>query len=189
MGILDSLASFIDNEGLAEAFAVKPDDPAKVRKPMRDGIARTREQYAARGNGTVKASGRWWQVQNGIVAFTVKVGGGTLPLNGASTNHIPEAMFDVFLTKLEQALDAGELDEALKLNQDERAKSQAPAGGARAADLPAGSDRRPGIDREDWDDLTWAQRQKVNALYRQGKNPDGSAIAEVGYKPDAPLAA
>lgn len=189
MGILDSLASFIDNDGLAEAFATKPDDPAKARKPLLDGVARTREQYAARTTSTAKAGGRWWQVQNGIVAFTVKVGNDTLPLGGAETNHLPEAVFDAFLTKFEQAVNAGELDDAMKAILDERARSQALInGGRRGKSVPRGG-RHPGNDREDWDSLTWAERQKINALYREGKNPDGTVIAEVGYNPDAPLTA
>ncbi len=186
MGLLDSLAGFIDNEGLAEAFAVKPDDPAKARRPLLDGIQRTREQYAERTPGTAKAGGRWWQVQNGIVAFTVKLPGGPLPLNGSATNHLPEAMFAMFLDKLEQAVEAGELDDALKAHQEERARSQATSTGTPRR-KERGGERHPGNDREDWDTLTWAQRQKVNALYRDGRNPDGTVIAEVGYKPDAPL--
>ncbi|MFK3889671.1 hypothetical protein [Sphingomonas sp. NPDC079357] len=184
MGLLDSLAGFIDNEGLAEAFAIKPDDPVKTRRPLLDGLARTREQFAERSLGATKGSGRWWQVQNGIVAFTVKLGGMTLPLNGAPTNHIPEAMFAAFLDKLEQVVNDGALDEAIKVNQNERARQQAASGGSRR--LPRG-ERHPSNDREDWDSLTWAQRQKVNALYRDGRNPDGTSIAELGYKPDAPL--
>ncbi|VXC74718.1 hypothetical protein [Sphingomonas sp. 8AM] len=184
MGLLDSLAGFIDNEGLAEAFAVKPDDPAKVRRPLLDGIQRTREQYAERTPGTAKAGGRWWQIQNGIVAFTVRLPGGALPLNGSATNHLPEAMFAVFLDKLEQAVEAGELDDALKAHQEDRARSQTASTPRRKE---RSGERHPGTDREDWDTLTWAQRQKVNALFREGRNPDGSVIAEVGYKPDAPL--
>lgn len=185
MGMLDSLASFIDNDRLAAAFAVKPDDPAKARRPLLEGIARTREQYAARGNGTAKAGGRWWQLQNGVVAFTVKVGAGTLPLNGAATNHVPEPVFDAFLARLEQAVNAGELDDAMKAAQEERARTQ---GTGRGKPAIAG-ERHPGNDREDWDSLTWAQRQRVNALYREGRNPDGSTIADAGYQPDAPLSA
>lgn len=184
MGILDSLAGFIDNEGLAEAFAVKPDDPAKLRRPVVDGIRRTREQYAERNIGTARAAGRWWQVQNGVVAFTVKLTGGTLPLSGSTTNHIPEAMFAAFLDKFEQAVTAGELDAALKAFQEDRAKAPN-AGNAPRSKSHGGGERHPSNDREDWDSLTWAQRQKVNALYREGRNPDGSRIAEVGYKPDA----
>lgn len=188
MALLDSLAGFIDNEGLAEAFAVKPDDPTKVRRPLLDGIARTREQFRDRAAGAVKGGSRWWQLQNSIVAFTVKMGGGTFPLSGSATNHIPEALFEAFLDKLEQVVDSGALDDALKAAQEERARAQATTGaGATRRRARSSGERHPSNDREDWDSLTWAQRQKVNALFREGRNPDGTMIAEVGYKPDAPL--
>lgn len=186
MTILNSLAGFIDNDGLADAFAVKPEDPTKARRPLLDGIQRTREQFAERGHGAAKPGARWWQEQNGIVAFTMKLGGCALNLNRAATNHIPEAKFAAFLDTLEQAVNAGQLDAALKANQEERARTPATAG-ARRGKSRAGGERLPSNDREDWDSLTWAQRQKINALYRDGRNPDGTVIAEVGYKPDAPI--
>lgn len=185
MGIMEPLAGFIDNDGLAEAFAVKPDDPGKVRKPLLDGIKRAREQFADRASGPVRGANRWWQLQNGIVAFTMKLGGGVLELNGAETNHIPEPMFEQFLNKFEQAVSAGELDSALKAKQADRAKPSVPIyPGVQARPI---SERHPSNDREDWDSLTWAQRQKVSAMYRQGKNPDRGVISEDGYRPDAPL--
>lgn len=187
MELLDSLADFIDNEKLAQAFAVKPDDPAKARRPLLDGIARAREQFAERAVGTVRGGSRWWQMQNGIVAFTVKLGGGTLPLNGAATNHIPEAMFAAFLDKLEHVVNAGALDEALKAHNQERARLQAASGAGGNRSTRTAGERHPSRDREDWDSLSWAQRQKVSALFREGRNPDGSVIADIGYKPDAPL--
>jgi hypothetical protein len=186
VGLLDSLAGFIDNDGLAHTFAVKPDDPSRLRRPLLDGIRRTREQFAARATDPAKAASRWWQVQNGVVALTVKVGGGIMPLNDAATNHIPEAVFDQFLHQFERAVNAGELDAALKARQAE--KAAADKGGVREK-APVAGERHPSVDREDWDSLAWAERQKVNALYRGGRNPDGSLIAVSGYKPDAPLAA
>jgi len=187
MELLSSLAGFIDNEGLAEAFAIKPDDPAKIRRPLLDGIARSREQFAERAAGALKGGSRWWQLQNGIVAFTVKLAGSTFALSGSPTNHIPEALFEAFLDKLEQIVAAGALDDALKAAQAERARAQAAGAGANRRRARSSGERHPSNDREDWDSLTWAQRQKVNALFREGCNPDGTTIAEVGYKPDAPL--
>ncbi|MBB3694564.1 hypothetical protein [Sphingomonas sp. BK580] len=185
MAILDSLAGFIDNNGLAEAFAAKAEDPAKARRPLLDGIRRAREQFAARGGDGARVGSRWWQLQNGVVALTVKIGGDVLPLNGAATNHLPEGVFAAFLDALEQAVEAGELDEALRARQAERAR---PARGAEPAQRQRVPGRHPSNDREDWDSLTWAERQKVSAFYREGRNPDGSVIATAGYKPDAPIA-
>ncbi|MBW6528685.1 hypothetical protein KZ813_17725 [Sphingomonas sp. RHCKR7] len=185
MAILDSLAGFIDNDGLAETFAAKAEDPAKARRPLLDGIRRAREQFAARTADGARVGSRWWQVQNGVVALTVRIGGDVLPLGGAPTNHIPEGVFAAFLERLEQAVEAGELDDALRARQAERARSTR---GAEPARRRVPGERHPSNDREDWDGLTWAERQKVNAFYRDGRNPDGSLIATAGYRPDAPIA-
>lgn len=114
MGIKDTFASFIDNVGLAEAFNVKPHDPAKARKPLLDGIKRTREQFDNRDKAPSKAPNKWWQVKNGVVALTVKVNGDTFDINGVATNHMPEERFKEFLSQFEQAVNAGEFDDELK---------------------------------------------------------------------------
>lgn len=113
MGIKDTLLDFIDNTGLAEVFSRKPHDPTKARKPLLTGIKRTREQFAARATTVSKAPNKWWQVKNGVVALKVKVAGNVLDINGHETNHIPEERFDEFLTKFEQAVNAGEFDDEL----------------------------------------------------------------------------
>jgi len=113
MGIKDTFAGFIDNVGLAETFNLKPHDPAKARKPLLDGIKRTREQFAKRAEGVSKAPNKWWMVKNGVVALTVKVHGDTFDINGVATNHMPEERFEEFLGKFEEAVHAGEFDEEL----------------------------------------------------------------------------
>jgi hypothetical protein len=188
MALKDTLTSFIDNTGLAEVFSRKAPDPVKARKPLLDGIARTREQFGNRATTVSKAPNKWWQVRNGVVALTVKVKGDTFDINGVATNHMPEERFEEFLTKFEQAVNAGEFDDELanKGNGD----AQVHIGRARKASTSkrASGDRHPSTDRKDWDSLTRSQKQKVSAFYRFGKNADGSVISEAGYKPDAPLA-
>ncbi|MGU3315436.1 hypothetical protein ACLBWH_07795 [Sphingomonas sp. M6A6_1c] len=184
----DTLAGFIDNVGLADAFNVQHDDPHKARKPLLDGIRRMRDQFAARNGDTSKAANRWWQIKNGVLAMTVKIGGETLQINGATTNHLPVDRFEEFLEKFEQAVDSGAFDDELKAKGIGRARAQQPSNGkSKIIDTRIGG-RHPSNDREDWDDLTWAQRQQIGAYYRAGKNPDGTVIAKVGYRPDAPLA-
>jgi hypothetical protein len=179
----DTLAGFIDNVALADAFNVQHDDPHKARKPLLDGIKRMRDQFVARNGESSKATNRWWQIKNGVLAMTVKIGGETLRINGATTNHLPVDRFEEFLEKFEMAANSGEFDDELKAKGIGRAKTQQHAeNNGRAAG------RHPSNDREDWDDLTWAQRQQISAFYRSGKNPDGTLIAKVGYRPDAPLA-
>lgn len=113
MALKDTLAGFFDNTGLAEVFSRKPHDPAKARKPLLDGIKRTREQFAKRNESVSKAPNKWWQVKNGVVALTVKVAGDTFDINGVATNHMPEERFEEFLTKFEEAVNAGEFDAEL----------------------------------------------------------------------------
>ena len=172
----------------ADAFNVQHDDPLKARKPLLDGIRRAQEQFAARRGDTGKATNRWWQIKNGVVALTVKVGGETLPINGAATNHLPVDRFEEFLTQFEQAVNEGEFDDELKAKGIGRPKPRTPSEPVRRKgvdDRPGG--RHPGNDREDRDELTWAQRQKISAYYRACKNPYGTAIAKMGYHPQAPI--
>jgi hypothetical protein len=183
----DTLAGFIDNVGLADTFNVEHDDPHKARKPLLDGIKRMRDQFVARTGDASKATNRWWQIKNGVLAMTVKIGGETLEINGATTNHLPVDRFEEFLEKFEQAVESGAFDDELKAKGIGRARTQrASDGKGRIIDKRAGG-RHPSNDRQDWDDLTWGQRQQIGAYYRAGKNPDGTVIATVGYRPDAPL--
>lgn len=114
MALKDKLASFIDNTGLAEVFTRTPHDPEKARKPLLDGIARTRAQFAERQTKASKGPHKWWQLRNGVVALTVKVQGDTFDINGVATNHMPEERFEEFLNAFEKAVKAGEFDEELK---------------------------------------------------------------------------
>ncbi|MEI5685509.1 MULTISPECIES: hypothetical protein [Sphingomonas] len=188
MGIKGTLAGFIDNVGLADAFNNQVEDPGKIRKPVLDGIRRAREQFASRGDDQTRVASRWWQIKNNVVAFTVKVGGEVLEINGAATNHLPVDRFAEFLTMFEQAVGEGEFDDELKDKGIGRPRPRPAPAKAGATDRVAVGQRHPSNDRADWDELTWAQRQKVSAFYRAGKNPDGTAISKVGYLPDAPLA-
>ena len=190
MGIKDTFASFIDNVGLAETFNLKPYDAEKARKPLLAGIAKAKRQFTAEPRMN-KAPNRWWTEKNGVVALTVKVDGDTFDINGVATNHMPEERFVEFLGKFEDAVNAGEFDDELKNKGNGEAKVRIASGtktGHNAKKREAG-EQHPSNDRKDWDSLTRGQKQKVSAFYRFGKNPDGSVISDVGYKPDAPLAA
>jgi hypothetical protein len=189
MSIKGTLAGFIDNVGLADTFNHQTEDLQKVRKPMLEGIKRAREQFATRGDGQFRSANRWWQIKNDVIALTVKVGGEVMDINGASTNHLPVDRFEEFLEMFEQAVGKGEFDEELRERGIGRPKPrQATVKEAPKSDTILVGQRHPSNDREDWDELTWAERQKISALYRSGKNPDGTIITKIGYRPDAPLA-
>lgn len=114
MSIKDTLLGFIDNTGLADKFRAPVWSKDAARKPLLDGIKRTREQFSKRADTPSKAPNKWWQVKNGVVALTVKVKGDTFDINGVATNHMPEERFGEFLSKFEQAVNAGEFDDELK---------------------------------------------------------------------------
>jgi hypothetical protein len=105
---LHDLIGMIDN-GLKSVFDRKPTDHARLRKPLLKGIERAREQHAAGKTGP----GQWWKARNGVVAFTAKLKGQTLDINGSATNHMAEAQFTPFLDALQAAVQAGEFDAEL----------------------------------------------------------------------------
>ncbi len=190
MSIKSTLFGLIDNVGLAETFNIKPHDPAKARSPLLKGIESARKQFTAEPRMS-KAPNRWWTVKNGVVALTVKIQGDTFDINGVATNHMPEERFVEFLGKFEEAVKAGEFDDELKNKGNGDAKVRIAPGTktGHAVKKRAAGEQHPSNDRKNWDSLSRSDKQKVSALYRFGKNPDGSLVSEAGYKPDAPLKA
>lgn len=112
MSIKTDLFSFIDNTGLAEVFQRKPHDPRAARKPLLAGIENARKQFTQTPR-VLRAPNRWWKINNGVVALTVKIKGDTFAINGVATNHMPEDRFEEFLGRFKQAVEAGEFDEEL----------------------------------------------------------------------------
>lgn len=184
MALKDALFTLIDNVGLAETFNIKPHDPAKARSPLLKGIESARKQFTATPRMS-KAPNRWWTVKNGVVALTVKIQGDTFDINGVATNHMPEERFVEFLGKFEDAVKAGEFDDELtnKGNGDAKVRIKP----AKSSPKRAAGEQHPSNDRKNWDSLSRSDKQKISALYRFGKNPDGSLVSEAGYKPDASL--
>jgi len=112
MSVKSALFGFIDNTGLAEVFQRKPHDSRAARKPLLLGIENARKQFTQTPR-ILKAPNRWWKVNNGVVALTVKIKGDTFDINGVATNHMPEDRFEEFLAQFKQAVEAGEFDEEL----------------------------------------------------------------------------
>ena len=108
MALKDYL-TIIDN-GLKQLFDRKAEDPAKARRPLLRGIDRTLAQFKAGSTGTPTG---WYRTKNGVVALTVKVGGDTLDINGAATNHLPADRLEEFLVALRAAVKAGAFDAEL----------------------------------------------------------------------------
>lgn len=127
-----ALFGFIDSTGLAEIFQRKPHDSKAARKPLLTGIENARKQFTQTPR-VLKAPNRWWKVNNGVVALTVKIKRDTFEINGVATNHMPEDRFEEFLAQFRQAVEAGEFDDELanKGNGDAKVvipKAEKPAG-------------------------------------------------------------
>ena len=110
MALKDKLFDLIDNVKLPDVFSRKSTDLKALRAPLLKGIANTKRQFES---GVTQAPNRWWKVNNGVVALTVKIKGDTFDINGVATNHMPEGRFEEFLAQFRQAVEAGEFDEEL----------------------------------------------------------------------------
>ncbi len=186
---LASMLGLIKND-LKEAFSRQPFDPAKGRQRLLDGVERSRQQFAQ----TEPVRGRkWFTINNDVVAFSPTQGNsGALTINGLTTNFVPVEAFGQFLDNMRAAVVAGEFDAEIE----RVAKHGGMVSGTADVAIPSGKTKRAKSEpkvtparRADWDSLSFAQKQRVSALYRYGKNPDGSVIAEVGERPDAPIMA
>ena len=103
---LKDMFAFV-KEGLEEQFNTKPRDPVVARKPLLKGIDATLDQFT---NGRTRVPNKWWVVNNGIVAFSPKLKGTPLVLNGGTTSHVESADFHAFLAAFRHAVEEGELD-------------------------------------------------------------------------------
>ncbi len=186
---LSSMLGLINND-LHEAFSRKPFDPAKGRQKLLDGIERNREQFAR--DQPVRGR-KWLTINNGVVAFSPTQGNsGPLTINGLTTNFIPVEAFGQFLDNMRAAVEAGEFDAEIE----RAAKHGGMISGTADVAIPSVRTKRakaeptaPVARRADWNALSLGEKQRVSALRRYGKNPDGSVIAEVGERPDAPIMA
>ncbi|WP_375383589.1 hypothetical protein [uncultured Sphingomonas sp.] len=103
---LKDMFAFV-KEGLEEQFNTKPRDPVAARKPLLKGIDSTLDQFT---NGRTRVPNKWWVVNNGVVAFSPKLKGTPLVLNGSTTSHVESVDFPAFLAAFRHAVDEGELD-------------------------------------------------------------------------------
>ena len=103
---LKDMFAFV-KDGLEERFNTKPRDPVAARKPLLRGIDAALDQHS---NGRTKVPNKWWVVSNGVVAFSPKLKGQPLVLNGETTSHVENADFPAFLAAFRHAVEEGELD-------------------------------------------------------------------------------
>lgn len=103
---LKEMFAFV-KEGLEEQFNTKPRDPVAARKPLLKGIDLTLDQFT---NGRIRGPGKWWALNNGVVAFSPKLKGTPLVINGGTTSHVESGDFPAFLAAFRHAVEQGELD-------------------------------------------------------------------------------
>ena len=157
MALKDLLSLF--DPALEAVFHRKEAKPEELRAPLLKGIDQMEKQFL---NGSTKAPNRWWKTSNGVVAVTVKLKGDTFDINGVATNHFPEERFKDFVSSFRSAVAGGDFDKELKNHGNGDAKVHiAKAPGTRK---PMSAETK--------------EKQRVAALKRHGKNPDGSLIAK-----------
>jgi len=138
MSFLEALHSLID-PALKEAFDKRPYDPASDRAWVVGRLEAAKSQYAStestRGGGK-----RWWQLNNGIVAFSpTRRDRSPLVINGQTTNFIPAERFNDFIAAMIAAVKNGDFDKefeadntngtTVKVRVPRKAKEAGEAGG------------------------------------------------------------
>ena len=103
---LKDMIAFV-KDGLEQQFNTKPRDPVAARKPLLKSIDLTLDQFT---HGRTRSPGKWWVVNNGVVAFSPTLKGTPLVLNGGTTSHVEAANFPAFLAAFRHAVEEGELD-------------------------------------------------------------------------------
>lgn len=111
---LKDIIELVDDK-LEAVFHRKAPDAKKARKKAIKTIETARQQFAS----TDPVRGRKvWKVSNEVVSFAPGY-----VIAERSTSYVPAERFNEFLDKLEAAINAGELDEALLADE----KAEAPA--------------------------------------------------------------
>ncbi|MET4593771.1 MULTISPECIES: hypothetical protein [unclassified Sphingomonas] len=169
---------------LGKDFDAPQYDPKKGRDKLVKAIDTAAKQHT---DGSTKAPNRSWKVGgNNAVRFVPKLNGNEILLDDGHPAYVPAEHFQTFLGQLKTSVQNGHLDKEIKAALDGKAPSTTSSTTSRKRS-PASGDK-PYTSRQGYADLSRADKQKISALYRYGKNPDGSLIADAGHNPDAPLA-
>lgn len=140
MSFLEKLHALIDPT-LKDAFDKRPYDPASDRAWVVGRLEAAKTQFAStestRGGGK-----RWWQLNNGIVAFSpTRRDKSPLVINGQTTNFIPAERFNDAIATMIAAVNAGDFDKefaadntngtTVKVRLPRKAKEPSEAGGGK----------------------------------------------------------
>ena len=139
MALKEKLFNLIDNVKLSEVFSRKQPNAKTLRPPLLKGIDNAKRQFES---GAAKAPNRWWKLNNGVIALTVKVAGDTFDINGVATNHMPADRFAEFLDEFKAAVEAGEFDDELRHKGNGDAKVVIPKAGRRTTISPEAAKAR-----------------------------------------------
>lgn len=177
---------FID-KALGKDFDAPQYDPKKGRDKLVKAIDAAASQHT---EGKTRVPNRSWNTgANNAIRFVPKLNGNDILLDDGHAVYMPAEHFQTFLSELKASVQAGELDKEIKaaLDGDKPVKSASSVTSPRKRSTSSG-EPHPAEARGDFASLSSADKQAVKARYRAGKNPDNSLIAEVGHKPDAPIA-
>lgn len=175
------------DKALGTNFDAPVYDPQKGRDKLVRQIDLAAKQHS---EGTTRAPNRAWRAGNNeAIRFAAKLDGKPVLLDGDEAVYVPASRFQDFLKHLKASVEAGDLDKDIKAALESNASAGTSSTRAPRATSakPAGSGEKPWQSRSDWAELTVGDKRSIGKYHSQGKNPDGSLIAEVGHKPDAPI--
>jgi len=165
-------------------FDKAPFDKEAGRKKLVDRIARALKQF----NGEQgKQGGSDFEIgYNNQIRYRPTLNGHRIKL-ADEADYFPttSAKFAQLLSEFSKAADNGEYDDQIEAALSAPAAA-APVRRSRSTGNKS-SGEKPWAVRKNWASLSKADKQSIGRYYSNGKNPDGSVIAEVGHKPDAPL--
>lgn len=117
----------LTDKSLAEKFDYVAPDLTKARKPFIAALDKAAKQF---GEGKQpRGANALWSANNNVVRFTPKLGGAPVSINGETVHEIEDAKFPAALKAIRDAVEAGELDEAL--HDASESKSDPLAGGVK----------------------------------------------------------
>lgn len=170
--------AWIDSK-LGTNFEEKAYDPQKGRDKLVKVIDKAAEQHS---EGKTPPTRTWKTGGNNAIRFIPTLNGNPIMLDEGKAAFVPAEHFQKFLTQLKASVQNGDLDKEIKTALESKGKTTSTSSRASA------KGDKPYAVREGYADLSRADKQKISAFYRHGKNPDGTLISEAGHKPDAPLA-
>lgn len=175
--------AWIDSK-LGTNFEAPVYDPQKGRDKLTKVIDTAAKQHS---EGSTRAPNRTWKAGgNNAIRFVPVLNGNQIMLDDGKAAYGPAEHFQKFLGQLKASVQKGDLDKEIKAALE--AKKGSSTTTARTTSSKDSGDKFPKDQRSDYESLSAMEKRMLGTRWSGGKNPDNSVRAEVGDKPNAPLA-